>query len=68
MALTRQEEAAIRGAIARLERTAHCSPHIKELLNDSAMRSYLDTWVIGCLKPLLPGPGRDPALAAKRAQ
>jgi hypothetical protein len=74
MALTKDEEAAISNVIRRLKapRCGCAEPFpvdgfpARECLApgyEGVSRVYLETWVIPALELLLPGPGRDPALA-----
>lgn len=77
--MTKQEEETIRNLIARLKEPSlggadgpmHTGgpktpkpPEGYELVS----RIYVDTWLLGALECLLPGEGRDPALAVRMSR
>ena len=61
--MTKTEIAALKALIARLESPRlGAAPGVLEFDEEEA-RLYLQTWIIGPLRKLLPGDGHDPKLA-----
>ena len=68
--MTQGEIETIKNVIAKLNggRNGHkclSSDEITAMLNNPRMANWLDTWVIGALECLLPGPGRNVELGRK---